>query len=65
MFGFGRSSRDPLSDVRSAERWLTTLPGGDTLAVQAGVVAELERAAGQGAERTPQRLRAVFHCARR
>ena len=61
MFGFGRSSKDPLSDVRSAERWLTTLPGGDTLAVQAGVVAELERAAGQGTERSPQRLRAVFH----
>ena len=38
MFRFGRSARDPLSDVKAAERWLSTLPGGDSLAVQSVVV---------------------------
>ena len=61
MFGFGRSTKDPLSDVRAAERWLSTLPGGDSLAVHSGVIEHLERAAGQTALRTPHRLRAVFH----
>ena len=61
MFGFGKSSKDPLSDVRAAERWLATLPGADTLAVHSNVIGELERAAGPAALRTPHRLRAVFH----
>ena len=61
MFGFGKSNKDPLSDVRAADRWLSTLPGGDTLAVHADVIAQLERVAGQTTERTPHRLRAVFH----
>jgi hypothetical protein len=61
MFGFGKSSKDPLSDVKAAERWLATLPGADTLAVHSNVIGELERAAGPAAQRTPQRLRAVFH----
>jgi hypothetical protein len=61
MFGFGRSTKDPLSDVKAAERWLATLPGGDTLAVHTDVIAQLERASGQTTPRTPQRLRAVFH----
>jgi hypothetical protein len=61
MFGFGRSSKDPLSDVRAAARWLSTLPGGDTLGVHTNVVAELDRVAGPTTTRTPQRLRAVFH----
>jgi len=61
MFGFGKSNKDPLSDVRAADRWLSTLPGGDTLAVHSDVIAQLERVAGQTTERTPHRLRAVFH----
>ena len=61
MFGFGRSSKDPLSDVRAAERWLSTLPGGDTLAVHSDVIAQLERVAGPTTTRTPHRLRAIFH----
>ena len=61
MFGFGKSSKDPLSDIKAAERWLATLPGADTLAVHSNVIDELERATSAGANRTPQRLRAVFH----
>jgi len=61
MFGFGRSSKDPLSDVRSATRWLSTLPGGDSLAVHTDVIAELERVTGPMTTRTANRLRAVFH----
>jgi len=61
MFRFGKSSKDPLSDVKAAERWLATLPGADTLAVHSNVIGELERAAGPAAPRTPHRLRAVFH----
>ena len=45
MFGFGKSMKDPLSDVKAAERWLATLPGADTLAVHSNVIGELERAA--------------------
>ena len=61
MFGFGRSSKDPLSDVRSAERWLSTLPGDDPLAVHSDVIAQLDRVAGPTTTRTPNGLRAVFH----
>ena len=61
MFGFRRSSKDPLFDVRSATRWLSTLPGADSLAVNGGVITELERIAGPTTTRTPNRLRAVFH----
>ena len=61
MFGFGKASKDPLSDVKAAERWLATLPGADTLAVHSNVIGELERVAGPLTQRTPQRLRAVFH----
>ena len=60
MFRFGRSSKEPLSDVRSAERWLSTLPGDDTLAVHSDVIAQLDRVAGH-TTRTPNGLRAIFH----
>jgi hypothetical protein len=52
-FGFGKASKDPLSDVKAAERWLATLPGADTLAVHSNVIGELERAAGPAAPRSP------------
>jgi hypothetical protein len=61
MFGFGKSTKDPLCDVRAAERWLATLPGSDTLAVHADVIEQLDRTAGQTVARTPNRLLAVFH----
>jgi hypothetical protein len=61
MFGFGRSGRLPLSDVRSAERWLATLPGGDMLAAHSDVIAQLDRVSGSAVTHTPQQLRAVFH----
>ncbi len=61
MFGFWKSTRDPLSDARNAERWLSTLSPTDTLAVHADLAAELELAAGSAVTRTPNRLQAVFH----
>ena len=61
MFGFGRSTKDPLSDVRSATRWLATLPGADSLAVHTEVVKELDRVADVPAALTLNRMRAVFH----
>ena len=61
MFGFGRSTKDPLSDVRSARRWLSTLPGADALAVHTEVINELERIAGLSTPLTLNRMRAVFH----
>ena len=62
MFGFGKSSKDPLSDVRAAERWLATLPGADTLAVHSNVIARARaRSRARRRSGTPHRLRAVFH----
>jgi hypothetical protein len=60
MFGFGKTPRDPLADARSAERWLAQLPPNDPLLGQAEIVAALGRASDRSAERTPQRLEAVF-----
>jgi cyclic-di-GMP-binding protein len=61
MFGFGRSTKDPLSDVRSATRWIATLPGADSLAVHTEVVKQLDRVADAPAALTLNRMRAVFH----
>ena len=61
MFGFWKSTRDPLADARNAARWLSTLSPTDTLAVHTDLAAELARAAGSGVTRTPSRLQAVFH----
>ena len=41
MFGFGSTSRDPLADIKSAERWLASFPDNDPLAMHAAVLAEL------------------------
>ena len=60
MFGFGRSTKDPLSDVRSATRWLATLPGADSLAVHTEVINALDRVADVPAALTLNRMRAVF-----
>ncbi|MGA8031672.1 MAG: hypothetical protein WCB48_04705 [Casimicrobiaceae bacterium] len=61
MFGFWKSTRDPLADARNAARWLSTLSPTDTLAVHSDVAAELARVAGSAATLTPSRLQAVFH----
>lgn len=61
MFRFGKSNKDPLGDVRSAERWLATLPVTDTLGVHSRVIDELSRESSPASKRSPRRLRAVFH----
>jgi len=67
MFGFGKNIRDPLADVKSAERWLASFPTNDPLAVHSELVSELGRIAEPNARRAPQALEAVFyldhHCA--
>jgi len=60
MFGFGKTTKDPLSDARSVERWLAGFPANDPLALHAGVLTELGRATERDARRTPERLEAVF-----
>ena len=60
MFGFGKTNSDPVADVRSAERWFASFPTNDPLAVHGEVLAELGRIADTDAQRSPQRLEAVF-----
>ena len=60
MFGFGRTTKDPLADARTVERWLASFPSGDPLAVHAAVLTELGRVADRGVRRTPSQLEAVF-----
>ena len=45
MFGFGKTSRDPLADVKSTERWLASFPVTDPLAIHGEVLTELGRVA--------------------
>ncbi|MDH4182493.1 MAG: hypothetical protein OEV46_10815 [Betaproteobacteria bacterium] len=59
MFGFGKTA-DPLSDAKSAQRWLEALPEQDPLAVHAALLTELGRLADRGTRRTPSQLEAVF-----
>jgi hypothetical protein len=61
MFGFGKNNKDPLSDVKAAERWLASFPTNDPLALHAEVLAALGQIAEPTAKRSPQRLEAVFH----
>ena len=37
MFGFRKTSRDPLADIKTAERWLASFPDNDPLAMHADV----------------------------
>ncbi len=60
MFGFGKTNSDPVTDVKSAERWFASFPTNDPLAVHGEVLAELGRIADTDARRSPQRLEAVF-----
>jgi len=61
MFGFGKNDKDPLADIKAAERWLAAFPANDPLALQAGLVAVLGAAAEPDARRTPQRLETIIH----
>ena len=65
MLGFGRSSRDPLVDAKSAERWLTAFSANDQMALHTAALAELRRLTERDAKRTPARLEAVFQVDRR
>ena len=65
MLGFGKSSRDPLADGKSVDRWLATFPATDPLAIQRAVMEELAVVAGREAKRTPAKLEAVFRADRR
>jgi hypothetical protein len=60
MFGFGKTTKDPLADAKTVDRWLAGFPANDPLSLHAGVLAELGRAAERDARRTPARLEGVF-----
>jgi len=60
MLRFRTPSTSPLGNIRSAERWVTSLPANDPLGVQASIVAELHKLAARTARRTPAVLEAVF-----
>ena len=60
MFGFGKTTKDPLADAKSAERWFAAQPTGDPLAVHAELMGALGAIAERGRERTPGMLEAVF-----
>ena len=60
MFGFGKTTKDPLADAKSAERWLASFPAGDPLAVHGELLSELARLSVRDARRTPAELEAVF-----
>lgn len=60
MFGFGKTTKDPLADAKSAERWLASFPAADPLAVHGELLSELSRLTDRNARRTPSQLEAVF-----
>ncbi len=61
MFGFGKTVKDPLADVKSAERWLAGFPVNDPLAMHVELLGELGRVGDRLTKRTPAMLEAVFH----
>ena len=61
MFGLGKSSKDPLADAKTAERWLAGFPATDPLAVHSALLVELGTLTERDARRTPARLEAVFY----
>ena len=60
MFGFGKTTKDPLADAKSAERWLAAFPTNDPLAIHAELLSELARLGQPDARRTLSQLEAVF-----
>ena len=61
MFGFGKTNKDPLADVKTAERWFATFPPNDPLAAHGELMTELGRYSERDAKRSPARLEAVFY----
>ena len=41
MFGFGRSTKDPLADKKSAERWFGSFAATDPLGAHSAILTEL------------------------
>lgn len=60
MFGFGKTTRDPLADAPTAERWLDSFPAQDPLATHAALLTELGRIADRTTKRSSSQLEAVF-----
>ena len=60
MFEFLKTGKDPLADVRSAERWLMLGVSADALALHEELMVELRRIAAPSAKLTPRRLAALF-----
>jgi hypothetical protein len=60
MFGLRKTTKEPLSDAKSAQRWLAAFPTNDALALHAELLPELARVADREAHRTPAQLEAVF-----
>ena len=60
MFGFGKTTKDPLADAKSTERWFAAQPAGDPLAIHAELMSALGAIAERGRERSPGMLEAVF-----
>ncbi len=60
MLRFRAPLSDPLGDIRSAERWVASLPANDPLAAQHNITTEVLKVAARNARRTPAVLEAVF-----
>jgi hypothetical protein len=60
MFGLRRTTKEPIADGKSAQRWLAAFPTNDPLALHAELLPELARVADREARRTPAQLEAVF-----
>ncbi|MBS0327743.1 MAG: hypothetical protein JSS46_14525 [Proteobacteria bacterium] len=60
MFGFWKSTKGPLADPRSAQRWLATLPPADAVAQHTELTRELEQVVESDSPRTPAQLQALF-----
>ena len=41
MFGFGRSTKDPLADKKTVERWFASFPPNDPLGTHSAILTEL------------------------
>ncbi len=61
MFGFGRSTKDPLADKKSAERWFGSFAATDPLGTHSAILTEVGVLTGQDSQRTPARLEALLH----
>ena len=60
MFGLGNSRNDPLSDAKSAERWIAAGAASDALATHERICGALREVALPGATFTARRLSALF-----